>query len=109
MPSHIGKAIHPQNFPYLLSLILISSPQSGHFGDLIFDLVCLAQTGMPWGFMFVALPPHSAHFISKTKNEKERKQFKHSLKNSGSEWFGIQPQKTWFEKRTNSIKQHGNY
>ena len=63
MPSHIGKATQPQNAPNFPFLKTIANLQLGHFGALTETFECLEQTGTPVLFNFVAMPPHSAHFI----------------------------------------------
>ncbi len=73
MPSHIGKALHPQKAPNFPFLIVISSLQLGHKGALIFELECLEQTGTPVEFNLTAKLLHLTHFIKIKKQKKRRK------------------------------------
>jgi hypothetical protein len=78
-PSHMGNAVHPQNTPNLLFRKTMVKLHSGQEGDLTFDCECFAQTVTPALLYFVAIFPHTAHFIGIPK--KERKQFKGKVKN----------------------------
>jgi len=55
--------LQPQKAPNFPFLIVISSLQLGHKGNLIEDFACLEHTGIPFEFNFVAVLPHSAQFI----------------------------------------------